>query len=268
MASIFKASILFAVLAGACQEHRVGGEVVSEVFRDHVSAALADAACAGNVAEVQRLIETGANPNALGLHGESLLFWAVSCENVAGVTALMDAGADPNYRGRFGVNAMTIAATYRSATMLRLLLRHGSNKNAAEDTGETAIQIAFDSGVRNGWWDSYYALLRSGANPVTLNGHRTMIAHAIYANHYEKALELLRLGFRDGAFEELARIPLFSSFDGSGENLRDRVQFLLWLKDHGVAISKARQWVESNSPRNNIDAITDFSNSNDLNIWK
>lgn len=66
-------------------------------FADPQVGALAAAAARGNVAEIDRLVQAGADVNATGKDNVTPLAIALAKRNLAGVTRLLALGADPNH---------------------------------------------------------------------------------------------------------------------------------------------------------------------------
>lgn len=140
------------------------------------------AAAACNGAEVKRLLEAGANPNAT-YSREPALIVALLAGNSretrfeggrevvieyhprATVEALLAAGADPDKQGPGGWTAL-MAACY-SADLTRLLLPHVKNVDAAKKDGATALYLA----AINGRADLVRTLLAAGASPNPVNAH-------------------------------------------------------------------------------------------------
>lgn len=70
---------------------------VSDLFPDDKKAQrLASAASEGQVDLVDKLIAEGANPNAVGEHGITVLGWLLYRPNITGLKRLLKHGADPN----------------------------------------------------------------------------------------------------------------------------------------------------------------------------
>ncbi|MDP1738350.1 MAG: ankyrin repeat domain-containing protein [Caulobacter sp.] len=164
-------------------EHAMFGDTAGDLFPDTKAAALARAACTGDVEAVALAIKDGADPNAVGKEGTgpggvsemvTPLLWALDCQSLPGVTALLDAGANPNQVEEWGATPVTVAASYNDPAFLRLLLNRGGDPNA-QDGQETALAIAM--GTANGleWvdkvpaaqvWANWDALLAAGADPL------------------------------------------------------------------------------------------------------
>jgi len=70
---------------------------LAEMYPDNPQAqALVKAASKGNVKEIDRLIDAGADPNAVGTYGKTVPGWVLYHPNKAGFRRLLERGADPN----------------------------------------------------------------------------------------------------------------------------------------------------------------------------
>lgn len=70
---------------------------VQEMYPDHPQAqALVKAAMKGDVKEIDRLIDVGADPNAAGAFGITVAGWLLYHPNKEGFRRLLERGADPN----------------------------------------------------------------------------------------------------------------------------------------------------------------------------
>lgn len=110
---------------------QLGGHTVEQAYQDPNVAKLINAAVDGHVAEVERLIAAGANPNTIGNDGTTPLFWALNSKNMSGVEALLKAGADtgkvtPQSRG---YSSMALVSGGNNPELLALLLRYKGDAN-------------------------------------------------------------------------------------------------------------------------------------------
>lgn len=104
---------------------------------------LHDAAARGDLAEVKRLLQKGANPNeAARNEAVTPLSLASANGNAAVIQALLAAGADPNAARTDGATALMTAAASGSVDAVRQLLEHGAKINAKESHGQTALIFA------------------------------------------------------------------------------------------------------------------------------
>lgn len=190
----------------AFHSNRMLGANAIELFGEPRVAALAEAACAGDVAGVSAAVADGVNPNSISVgldeYGGRVtpLLWAVDCGNSRGVEALLRAGADPNQNtgGRVGLTPVLAAAGARNPAILRLLLQNGGDPNAmTEVRRETALMRAFDLGLGTESWENWNTLLDAGADieAAPHDDHQTIATHAAWINRFDKVVELLERGY-------------------------------------------------------------------------
>jgi hypothetical protein len=108
-----------------------------------VDHALAAASFAGHVAEIQRLLADGANPNCLHASGHlSPLQSASHTGQLAAVNALLHAGAIPDGVDHVGRTALMRAAGKGHTAVVTALLDAGADAHRADVFGETALHCA------------------------------------------------------------------------------------------------------------------------------
>jgi ankyrin repeat protein len=122
--------------------------------------ALVEAAESGDRATALRLIEAGADPNALAPDGATALMWAAYHNDPDLVEALIDAGADATVQNEFGSSAITEAAIIGSAPIIGLLLQAGADPDARNPEGETPLMAV----ARSGQVEAARLLLDAGAD--------------------------------------------------------------------------------------------------------
>ncbi len=175
--------------------------------------ALIEAAAAGRVDEVARLIQTGAPLDAQDAQGRSALLRAVAGDHVSVAKTLLDAGASPNtqaanrdtpwllagalgraeiiaamlprrpdlsIRNRYGGNALIPACERAHVEAVKLLLTSGIDLDHVNDLGWTClleIVILGDGGARH--QQVARLVLDAGANPSLADKDGvTPLAHA------------------------------------------------------------------------------------------
>lgn len=107
---------------------------------DSMSLELKQASVAGDLTELQRLLDAGADPNSTDEHGSgTLLSFHPSI-----ITYLLSHGADPNIQtNENGSSVLAGLAYVNQLECVRLLLEHGANPNLGRDaSGETPLHHA------------------------------------------------------------------------------------------------------------------------------
>ena len=107
---------------------------------------LADAVEKGNKAEIQRLLQSGADANAPQADGTSALHWAAFRDDLDTAALLVKAGAKPDQPNLFGAVPLAQACENGSAAMVKLLLDAGAKAGHTLKGGETVLMLASRSG--------------------------------------------------------------------------------------------------------------------------
>lgn len=182
---------LAAMTTAGCTAVRVGGKTTADVFTDPQTLALAQAACDGNLAEVDKLVMHGANVNATGYRDTSVLSWVMLCKNYAGIEKLLDLSANPNYKMEGDMSPMWLAAGGDDPKWLPLLLAHGGDPNIWAG-GNSALMIAMEQGRKQ----NFQLLLDHGAD---INAHDkggdTIADYAAALAKFDVVEELLKRGY-------------------------------------------------------------------------
>ena len=141
---------------------------------------------------LQRLLDTGADPNARQPDGATALHWAVHASDSSSVSALLEAGADVNVSNRLGASALFVAARNGDATMVETLLQAGANPNLALEMGETPLMTASRAGAVR----ATRLLIEAGAsvNKREQSRLQTALMWAAAQNHLGVASELIDAG--------------------------------------------------------------------------
>jgi hypothetical protein len=150
----------------ACSSPRDNMPDAIEIYTDTEVAALAEAACRGDIKQVKRLIAEGVDVNASGIDNTTPLFYAEVCRNLKGVTALLENGADPNARADNGYTPVLMVVQMEDPRLLEVIIEHGGNVNAknTKNNRETALTRAFAYGAHKDKWQNYHFLLGKGAD--------------------------------------------------------------------------------------------------------
>jgi ankyrin repeat protein len=171
----------------------VAGKRPDEVFKAPHLAELVTSACEGNEQKFSAALNAGGDPNGLSIDGGPPLLWAVYCGNLHGIDMLLKAGANPNYRAE-AISPTFAAAGSSNADILRSLLKGGGDPNT--DDGEaTALRFALQTGIHQGNWENYYALLEGGADINRVFGNSTIAEWASDLRRWDKVKELLERGY-------------------------------------------------------------------------
>ena len=100
-----------------------------------------------------------ADPNHRDPDGTTSLQWAVYEGNVAEVKRLLEAGADVSLANNFGVTAMSLASEVANTEVLRMLLKAGADADSPNPEGQTALMAV----ARTGNLEAANLLLDRGA---------------------------------------------------------------------------------------------------------
>jgi len=100
-----------------------------------------------------------ADVNHRNADGSTPLQWAVYKGDVAEVRRLLDDGADPNLANEYGASPMSLAAEVANTEILNLLLASGANADSPNQDGQTALMAV----ARTGNVAAAKALLEHGA---------------------------------------------------------------------------------------------------------
>ncbi len=133
---------------------------------------LDQAARDGNVAEVGRLLQLGADPNGVNKWGLTPLTGAssIGAETAAHteiVRLLLANGADVNRRAAMGTTALNEAAFAGNEATVGVLIEAGAAVNDAKNNGWTPLHSA----AAQGFTPIVQLLLQHGANPELKNSH-------------------------------------------------------------------------------------------------
>ena len=128
---------------------------------------LIDAVRAGNVARVELLLDSGADPNKRSPYNGPL-HDAARMGSAELTTVLIQAGADVELSGFGGVRPLHSVALAGQAKVVSILLKSGAKVDSHDNTGRTPL-LAFMSG-NVGDVSTLIALLEGGADPNLLDG--------------------------------------------------------------------------------------------------
>src|SRR5215467_14014490 len=121
--------------------------------------------------------------------GSSPLHWAVRSDDLAAVQRLLKSGANPNTANRYGITPMSLAATNGNAVIAESLLKSGADAKAVLPGGQTLLMTA----ARTGNAAIVRMLLDRGADPNVREStnDETALMWAASENHPDAAKELI-----------------------------------------------------------------------------
>jgi ankyrin repeat protein len=134
-----------------------------------------------------------------------LLHQAIRAGDLAEVARLLDAGADVHYREPHGydavIDAVFTADQTRLIPLLQLLIDRGANLNGVTDYSESALRVL----SRQGRWDVIRFLLNAGADPNPLGW--TPLMRLIALGSCEEAQKEIQAGADLSARDSWLRTP-------------------------------------------------------------
>ena len=186
---------------------------------------LSEAAAAGRVAEIRRLIRAGANVDGTKEEdadgGTPLVRAAIAGQTLA-ITTLIKEGADVNRRSKnSGGTATSFAAGYGHTSAVRLLYEHGAKLNQVDNSNRTPLSYAAEYGHE----DVVELLLKLGAKKEIKDEHSiTPLLHAARNRHKGVVEILIRKGANVESGDYFGYTPLTQACRNGD---RDLVRFLL-----------------------------------------
>ena len=164
-----------------------------EVFSDPNVAELAEATTKGRIADIDRLILKGVDPNFVGKFDYTPIMWGIETGGLDGCQKLLACGARLDIQNRHSMSAMALAAGPASGPgFLELALRYGGNPDFVEaGSGDTPLFFA----IRSGETQRVKMLIKAKANVNARNNKQvTPLIECAITAEYECALILLRNG--------------------------------------------------------------------------
>ncbi len=171
---------------------------------------LSAAAGKGKLDQVQKLLKTGADPNAPGPQGVPPLYVAALYNHTSVVQALLAAGADVNHSNHVGYTPLMAASRGGHAAVIKILIEAGADLKASANRGMTALVFACQYGSA----DAVQCLLEHGADISVIASGSPVICWAVYNPDAAEAIVRLLL----------ARGADAAQRDGSGRNARDHAE--------------------------------------------
>jgi ankyrin repeat protein len=176
------------------------GKKAAQVFHDPRDVALADAAARNSTREMTALLKHGANPNARGWQGVTMLGWTLRRGSHEAFAILLDAGADatvsehdpdltPNADN--GRTVVHYAAWIEDPAFLDMLLAH----HVSPDLRTSGGQVPLDESILADCDKQFHQLIAAHANLDSPDESGDTPLHlAVQTNSYERALDLLNAG--------------------------------------------------------------------------
>jgi ankyrin repeat protein len=165
----------------------------------------------GAAGDVERLLGTGASPNAVDADGTPALMVAVLFADARAVELLLTRGADVNRTDASGATALMWAIP--DAAKARLLLKHGANVNAKSNTERTPLLVA---AAYPGTVGLLRLLLDRGADLRAKDrAEATALSLAVRSADVDVLRFLVEQGLDPDALAPLARRVGFARYDRS-----------------------------------------------------
>lgn len=210
-----------------------------DVFSGPQTVALASAAADGDAGRVRELVAGGADPDAHGDKGVTLLEWALLNQSPDGLKALLDVGADPAAGGIGGATVMHMAAKASNPTYLRILLEHGASPDIRHTVTRAPV---LEAALMNPDPAAFELLLAHHADPDLADRLGNTPLHVAAQVHRAGCvLELLEAGAnpalrnqRGDTFQAYFNMPPTGGFNARAQEQRGKVHD--WLREHGFAV--------------------------------
>lgn len=176
------------------------GKKAADVFHDPRTAALADAAARNATREMNAMLKQGANPNARGMRGVTMLGWTMRRGSRDAFETLLDAGADatvsehdttPTPDRDNGRTVVHYAAMIEDPAFLEMLLAH----HVSPDLRTTAGDVPLEESILSDCDKQFHRLIAAHANVNAADRMGDTPLHlAVGTNSFERALDLLNAG--------------------------------------------------------------------------
>ena len=117
---------------------------MERLIAEHRLTPLHVAALGGDMAEVRRLVEAGADVNARSVYQATPLHWAVQGSSVKPdiLSYLVEHGADVNAKNTWGVTPLHLTSSFGNVPATRRLLELGADSAVTDDMNQTPVNKA------------------------------------------------------------------------------------------------------------------------------
>lgn len=171
--------------------------------------ALMAAVAANNVAMMQYLLESEADPDIQNKDGLTALHIAARNGNKQQVAQLLLYEADPNLIDKNGMTPLMYAVMRNRDNdhldVINLLLAHGADPNLISNKGSTALMLA----VINNGYDVVATLLQAGADQTIKNLNKQTAYDLAKDSAMKRLLLFKQISDEDELLEEEEFIPVF-----------------------------------------------------------
>jgi hypothetical protein len=190
--------------AQASSWHSKFGWDAAVVFQDPLVIDLCEAIERRDVVAVRKLIDQGADVNAVGKDNMTPLMWAFPEQNTAVLETLLRAGADPHVAVSSDLNtgqaiqsgdSVIVLAAKSAFDLLPMILQHGGDPDTKNGVGDPLLHIVI-SGAGSDRLRRVELLLDAGADIDAFDsGGVTPVMQAVtWGAQFELAMLLLRRG--------------------------------------------------------------------------
>lgn len=161
-----------------------------------------------DTAALQRLLQTGADPNARDEKGRSAAMLAASSDLILLLRILIGAGADLQRQDARGCTVLDYAIVQNHLDVVRMLLEAGVDPNVENGAGFTAL--CFAAGENR--LDALRMLLEAGADPnARCRVGNFALSSAAVSNQVDALRMLLEAGADPNARDSVGASALFSA---------------------------------------------------------
>ena len=187
--------LLFVTLLWGCQLDQSIGDV-EKYLPDPQAAALARAACKGDVKQVRAIVAREGNADWQSDDGVTPLMWAVSCGSMRGVETLVELGADVNRTGYKGISPATRAAWVENPEILKFLVRNGADLKGDSRSRESSVLFqAAQFGLETDNWENYDFVLTQDVDLNAMYESITIADKMVGYGRFSRLIELVEKGF-------------------------------------------------------------------------